>query len=40
MMGSARRGLGGKAGKAWLYGKLLVALLVEKPTRHTVAVSL
>ena len=25
--------------KAWLYGKLLVALLVEKLTRHAVAVS-
>ena len=28
-----------ESAKAWLYGKLLVALLVEKPTRHAVAVS-
>ena len=28
-----------ESAKAWLYGKLLVALLVEKLTRHAVAVS-
>ena len=28
-----------ESAKVWLYGKLLVALLVEKPARHAVAVS-